>query len=342
MKHKLNVIPILPGDKKPVIPWGTFQTRLYNGPMDIFTGGIAVVSGGVSGGLVVLDVDGGDSVMREFCDLLLQRKEDILDNMVIEQSPSKGYHLAYRCRGLSEYPSEVWKRGGKTILEMRGDSHYTVISPTPRYKLLRGDWLELPLLTPDEHDLIISVGRQLDESPSSRRVVQAVVEEEPRDAGGRKGNIDGPTGTDVKYLLEQDAPRKILKSMGCVFMKSSTCKNPRFQFGQPVEYWRRGGKNDNSHAIGYFPNNGVTFCFSSNVYPLKENNGYTPIDLFSTVVMGTHISMQDGNSHTRRSAVRTAAMAIRRGAWRDFENRGNINKNNESFIYNRKEMVYGR
>ncbi len=306
----LNVLPLTPGTKRPLGDWGKYQTTVYDGPFDAFDGGFGVVSGRISGGLVIFDVDGGEMVFSQFCRGVLEIKKDVLEDVVVERSPSKGFHIAYRCPDLSEISPQVWSKNGLVQIELRGDRQFTVISPTRGYQLLRGDWTSLPTKTTLEHELFVSIASKFGEGPVEREGDRQVREVSPEEVGGQRTEI-GKNGGTYKVLLDQDIPRRILKSLGAVKISSNLCRSGCFgQLGNIEEYWRRPGKDDESHGITYFPTIGITYCFSTNASPLLPDTGYTAADLYSTVVLGRPVSMSDGDSVERKKAIHEVLKAL--------------------------------
>jgi hypothetical protein len=170
----INVIPVdaakLPWDAKTgnLLSWGIYQSRqVINNGMFEGAFGIAMVCGKISGNLVGLDIDikqdlNGD-LWNTFWEKLKEFLPDIASQIVLEQSPSGGYHLYYR----SEYPAKNKdlarnKNGGK-IIEMKGEGGLITCYPTPNYKLLQGKYSNLPLLTEAQHQIVIAIASSLNE-----------------------------------------------------------------------------------------------------------------------------------------------------------------------------------
>ena len=102
VKHGLSVIPLKPRSKEPLVAWKQYQERLPS-PNELeewFKGrraNIAVVTGRVSGNLVVLDFDSKDS-FKAFVEKLKSASEllriDINNTWIVETG--KGYHVYLR------------------------------------------------------------------------------------------------------------------------------------------------------------------------------------------------------------------------------------------------------
>jgi hypothetical protein len=105
----LSVVPCKLPEKYPPLPWLTYQAERA-APDEIkqwYTRdpqwGLGLVCGEVSGGLEVIDLDGG-SFAEQFDAAIRVNAPGLLEKLVIEQSPSGGRHYAYRCEEMMAMP----------------------------------------------------------------------------------------------------------------------------------------------------------------------------------------------------------------------------------------------
>jgi len=175
----LCVLPAIRKQKRPAVSsWKVFQTRL---PTEIEVGrwfeqdqAVCLICGAISGNLEMLDFDLGGEAFQAWYDPIERADPDLLACLVIEQSPSGGWHVAYRCqapvcgnmklaqrRQIVDGADEV-AIGGKSyrprqdadgqwhvlliLIETRGEGGLFLCAPTPGYELLQGDFAELPVL----------------------------------------------------------------------------------------------------------------------------------------------------------------------------------------------------
>jgi len=119
----ISVIPIIPRDKKPLIPWQEFQRRLPTED-EVYSWfechperNLAIVCGPVSGDLVVVDIDGRDG--------MTWAKENLPATSVYSKTPKNEFtfHGYYRGKGI---------RNGKPHpqVDIRGDGGYVVAPPS--------------------------------------------------------------------------------------------------------------------------------------------------------------------------------------------------------------------
>src|SRR5215467_11859947 len=101
-----SVIPIrADGSKRPArSSWAEFQTRRATEQeiRSMFQAGlgIAIVAGGASGNLEVLDIESG-APFAEYCELVRSHDDQLLGQLPHVETPSGGHHLFFRCDDVS-------------------------------------------------------------------------------------------------------------------------------------------------------------------------------------------------------------------------------------------------
>lgn len=167
----LSVIPTDKPTKKPkVSTWAAFQQlpATKEQATEWFQNGaaLAVICGKVSGNLEIIDFD-KPGAAKEWADLLKSWNcGGILSKLVIEKSQRGGTHAAYRFSGEPQGNQKLALAADKTVkIETRGEGGYCLTAPTDGYSLKQGQWTDLPVLTADERDALLSAARYFDESP---------------------------------------------------------------------------------------------------------------------------------------------------------------------------------
>lgn len=156
--------------------------------------GIAVICGGISGGLEIIDVDLKynirDGLYERFTELI---GPEIMDKLYVVRTKSGGYHFYYRCEvvegnqklcnryktdeELKENPS------GKVVcvIETRGEGGYVIAPPSDGYEVISTHRI-IPTISIDERETIISAARSMNEV-FEEKIVDARQKPEPKEYG---------------------------------------------------------------------------------------------------------------------------------------------------------------
>lgn len=166
-------------DKRPGISRWTERQKAIITPNGEFDDsyGIALICGKVSGGLECIDIDTQydltGSLYQDYTKEINNAMPGLLDKLIIQQTPSGGYHFIYRYsapegnlklarRNATE---EERKKGEKVhpLIETRGEGGYFGASPTPGYKLIVGDFEFINQITDIERDTLFSIARSFNQ-----------------------------------------------------------------------------------------------------------------------------------------------------------------------------------
>lgn len=232
----ISAIPVR-GDKRPLISWKAYQTRLptedelakwFARPV-----GVAICAGGQAG-VECLDFD--EKYARGILSRFTARAKDaglehLLGELATQRTPSGGFHLVWRCQGrrignekLATRPATEEERAAGnrelTMIETRGEGGYFLVAPSEGYELQRGDWTALPVISEEDRDAILSLARSFDE-----RAPAEAVNEEPLHQAAQGDELT--PGDD--YDLKADVPA-LLRTHGW-----KAC-------GPSGKYWTRPGK----------------------------------------------------------------------------------------------------
>ena len=165
--HKLglSVIPI-GGSKIPIGEWKPNMTKLIEPGNTFYAAkGIGMVCGAVSGGIEVLDIDcKHDALGTIYERYRTQIDKTLFDKLVIQSTLNKGYHLIYSCDQITGN-KKLAKQGKEAVIETRGEGGYIAIYPTPGYKFIQKHLNEIPKITVEERNTLMSAAISLDETP---------------------------------------------------------------------------------------------------------------------------------------------------------------------------------
>lgn len=265
----LSVLPIrADGSKKPALDtWKPLQKRQPTGEelhewfQDGQPLGLAVVAGVVSGNLAVLDVDDAQAG-QAFFDALYSHHADLFYRLPCAATPSGGTHLYFRTP--EPLPTQVLARdeAGNTLIEIRGEGAYAIVPPSPAevhpdgrpYVMIRGDLADVPLLSAEEVEDLLSLARELDRKPEPHTV--RVTGE-----AHRAGDLYNAQG-DVLNLLQQHGWRLA---------------------GEGREgnlYLTRPGKARGVSA-SWHPQLRTFYVFTTNAHPFEAGKAYSPFACYA-------------------------------------------------------------
>ena len=278
----LSCLPATKSRKHPAIgSWKNWQSRLptevevrawFSNPHDA----ICVVSGAVSGNLECLDFDQHGELFGTWMEKI---DTSLLAQLVIEQTPSGGYHVCYRCEDPVDGNLKIARgiRDGKqkTLIETRGEGGLFLCAPTEGYALQQGDFADLPTISPDARQALLDAARSLDELPAASCPTAT--------AGATSGDFCAVScdsrdndrwerfpGDDYN---ERGDFRSLLKYYGWQFVRSRLDGN---------EDWTRPGKDPRLGISATFKD-GCFYVFSTDAAPFEPQIKYSPFAIYATL-----------------------------------------------------------
>ena len=265
----LSVLPAVRAHKFPAVgKWKTWQERL---PTEIEVeawfankhDAVCIVCGEVSGNLEVIDFDNHGELFPKWKESI---PGDLLAKLVIEQTPSGGYHVAYRCKEpiCCNIKLAQGERDGKmvTLIETRGKGGLVLCAPTEGYELRQGDYDALPVLTMAERISLLDAAWKMNEKPEPGM---------PKPSEYVNGNFAERPGDD--FNARGDIHTILIKH-GWTSLGVQPDGN---------EHWRRPGKTDGNSAT---LKDGVFYVFSSNAAPFEPNHWYSAFHVYACLEHG--------------------------------------------------------
>ena len=171
IKNGLSYIPLKPKSKEPAIPWKIYQQQLPepDRPLVWFSGrnsnrNVAIVTGSVSGNLVVIDFDKKEKY-SEFMEKLPTNLKITLENTWTVKT-GKGYHIYLRIDGLDKDEFKEFIRTKVRITEgidIKAEGGYVVAPPSihpsgAQYEFIKGPpEYGIMKITPDDFEDIIRI-----------------------------------------------------------------------------------------------------------------------------------------------------------------------------------------
>lgn len=200
--------------------------------------------------------------------LVEQLYPGITKKLLIEQTKRGGFHVVWKCKEIGKNqklasrpptPDELKnepKKLSTTLIETRGTGGQFMVSPSPEYILLQGDWRNLTEITPEERIALFRCAKILDKMP--------VVPVSENSFQKQTGNKERPGD-----IYDQKNPEEALDVLGEagwveVFQKDDT------------KFLRRPGKDKNISATFGYVAPGIFYNFSANAAPFEPSRAYTP------------------------------------------------------------------
>ncbi|OHB48323.1 MAG: hypothetical protein A2Y10_02545 [Planctomycetes bacterium GWF2_41_51] len=203
--------------------------------------------------------------------------------LVIEKSQSGGRHVIYRCEEEICKSLKLAKRKitidtgdevilcGKTFkpiqnkdgtwyilptyIETRGEGGLFLCAPTPGYELVQNDFINIPVISPEERDILLGAALSLNEYVP-----------EPLEPQQTQSSPSGSLRPGDDYNFNGDLRAVLLQH-------DWQC----YQAGEN-EHWCRPGKTTGTSAT---LKNRVFYVFSTNAHPFESEKAYSPFSVYT-------------------------------------------------------------
>jgi len=213
-----------------------------------------------------------EKTLEEWKKLVESLYPDLVGRLLIEKTQHDGFHVCWLCKVIEENqklasrpPTEEElkidpKIKSITFIETRGIGGQFVVSPTPGYVLIQGDWCNLPQITPEERKVLLQCAKSFNLTPISTEDFRTL---ENNFDGDRPGDIFNKKGIDEALEL------LIKNEWTIVYKKDNTI------------YLRRPGKDSGVSATFGYIAKGILYNFSSNADPFDPDRAYSPFAIYT-------------------------------------------------------------
>ena len=260
----LSVLPARKKEKCPAFKWKEYQECVPS-EHTVKTwfannhDAICIVCGKVSGNLEVIDFDHQGELFPAWKDRI---DPELFAKLVIEQTPSGGFHVAYRVASLvcGNIKLAQGKRENDklvTLIETRGEGGLFLCAPSEGYKLVQNTFEALPVISDEEREDLLCAAYQLNEYTPE-------VKNEPVPPG-ITGDFAIRPGDD--FNAHGDFRSLLLRHGWTPLHKAGN-----------NEYFRRPGKTSGGQSASF--NGDVFYVFSTNAAPF-EPGAYSPFNAYA-------------------------------------------------------------
>lgn len=252
--------------------------------------GIGLVCGSASGNLECLDFDNhsGDAkeILSEFINTAEIKELYRKYKFPIESTMNGGFHVIYRCDEQLTGNTKLARRpkwNEKTnrfepdaVIETRGEGGYFVCAPTPGYKVIRNDLLNIPVVGLHERSVLFDIARTFNTWIDKKKEN----ENETKDRPGDIYNSKAEARSDARNCLLESGWYEVRPGM-----------------------WRRPGKEDGISATFGRVAEGVFYNFSSSAYPFEPDTAYSPFQVVTLLKYNGDFSAFAKELHEKYSDI---------------------------------------
>jgi replicative DNA helicase len=210
---------------------GTEETPIWETRI---AGGIAILTGAVSGSLEAIDVDTKydltGTLWSDLSKAIQSELPDLWPLLTIVETRSGGRHILYRCETIAGN-FEIAKRpkdngiGSHAVIETRGEGGWLVAAPTEGYKLTQGTYLNIPTITPEKRAVLWAIAAEFDQMPQV---------EEPTLQKPKQARPDGSPKTPLQDYNERGDVVSLLTARGWRVVMRSGQKTYLLRSGNPT------------------------------------------------------------------------------------------------------------
>lgn len=244
--------------------WTKYQEQMSSCDLFYPADNIAMICGKISNNLEILDFDNhfGDAQ-----DIFNDYRSDvdvhnIIEKLPIERTLSGGFHIFFRCDKIqgNQKLAQRLKKDGRpdTIIETRGEGGYVIVAPSTGYTLIQGQLTDIPTITGEERDILISTAKSFNEV--IREEIKTPVPHTYSDEKRPGDAFNASSGA-------QSEAEEALRAAGWVNPFSTR--------------WRRPGKGKGVSATFGGKHKGYFHCFTSNGHPFQDGRAYTPFQVIA-------------------------------------------------------------
>lgn len=269
-------------EKSPLRSWKKYQEEIMAADQveGSFSkaGGVGIICGVVSGGLEVVDVDtkhdSTGSLWEDFSRLLQGNlPAGLYSHLVIAETRSGGKHILYRCSKIAGNIKLANQPNKEAIIETRGEGGYIMAAPSWGYTILQGDLSSIPIIAPEDRDLIHNIARSFDTT------LQVSPQERKNNEPAQKR--EGTGLTPWEDYNQRGQVIELLETYGWSQVGAER--------GHRINLLRSG--NTDSKTSGNFHTDKRTLYIFSSSSEFEPGKGYSPTAVFSLLECGNDFSL---------------------------------------------------
>lgn len=258
---------------------------------------ICIPTGPANNNIELLDFDDSGSRFEQWREQMLRYCPGLFDRLVVERSPSGGYHCWYR---LPEWPQTQTPQGQKkfgnktlakgvydvdkegeyeyngkkytayqtptgwqisfVLIETRGHNALGVCAPTDGYEVIQGSLHQIPTIEMKDRDAMFAIAESFNEKLKPVKYGTSITQS------------DATTDKPGDWFSQTQDPRPYLESAGWRHVG----------FSGHNEHWKRPGST-NPFGATYHTQLRKFYSFSTNCAPFEAETPYSPFAVYATL-----------------------------------------------------------
>lgn len=266
----LQFVPIREGKfPKDIVGWQTTRTTYsYDGAK-----AVGLVCGPISGNVEAIDIDAAHdaqgTILQDYKSLILEWDPGLLRKLVVQKSPSGGYHFFYRCavvEGNKKLANEKKTPDGKSLslIETRGTGGQILVDPSPGYQVVQGGFAAIPEISVEERQILFQCAMTLNRNIEEVKPVPKVAKTLAANPGDLTPGDDYNARGDWKRLLESHGWKHV-----------ATRKNK-------IHFLRPGDSTSRWSGDFHVEKNVFSVFSTSTVF--EPQKGYSPFAMYAQLV----------------------------------------------------------
>jgi hypothetical protein len=291
----ISVIPVkTDGSKAPAVKtWAQYQkappsnAEAYTMFKHSNNVGIAIICGAVSGGLEIIDIDDPDAIQPWILAVEKLGEGELMATLPLVSTPTGGLHAYYRCNqidGNQKLAMKLSEDGKpKVKMETRGEGGYVLTPYCPPachplnkdYELTQGDLLDIPVITPEQREVLITAAQSLNEITKAPRISASTLSQNEVTGAGKPGD-DFNRKARWEDILEPNGWERA------------------YENGDKA-YWRKPGKKGRGiSATSNYGDTDLLYVFSTSADPFEPDQAYTKFAAYALLDHGGDFSAAAG------------------------------------------------
>ncbi len=241
-------------------------------------GYIGFICGSCSGNLEVIDIDtkhdDTGTLATDYFKAIKTALPETFKQLVIERSPSGGFHIFYRCTKIEGNQKLANRKDGETLIETRGQKGFIMVADSPGYQLKQNDFSKIPDISVEDRDKLMELARGFDKTLSSS-------DERVRPNGQK---VETASWQHISVFTDYDKKHDYKNTLDLVTDAGYTIVGT--QANPSSTTIKRPGDTKAEHSGYVFHDSGNLYMFSTSTGEFEAQRSYKPSEVYTQLRHG--------------------------------------------------------